>query len=49
MVIKEEWPFLKEYLPQWPRVQHLLIDGAFEVVSNKKTLFYYHLVLKKGV
>lgn len=46
-VIQEEWHFLKDYLPQWPLVYRLIRDGRFEFVSNKKTIFYYHMLLRK--
>ena len=48
MVIQEEWHFLKMYLPQWARVRDLLYDGRFEVVSEKRSLFYFYLTLKKS-
>lgn len=46
-LIAEEWPFLKDYLPQWPQVHRLLHDGPFHAESEHHTLFYFHLRLRK--
>jgi SAM-dependent methyltransferase len=46
-LIQEEWPFLKGYFGQWPEVRRMLWQGRFEVVSNRRTLFYFHLHLAK--
>jgi ubiquinone/menaquinone biosynthesis C-methylase UbiE len=46
-IIQEEWHFLKNYLPQWPKVRSLLHNGEFEVISHRKTLFYFYIVLRK--
>jgi ubiquinone/menaquinone biosynthesis C-methylase UbiE len=48
-LIQEEWSFLQHYLPQWPRVSRLLHEGRFQVVAESKTLFYFHLVLRKPI
>jgi ubiquinone/menaquinone biosynthesis C-methylase UbiE len=46
-IVREEWSFLKDYLPQWPQVEDCLWRGRYEVERNSKTLFYFHLTLKK--
>lgn len=47
-LVQEEWPaFLKDYMPQWLQIRKLLHEGRFRVVSNSKTIFYFHLVLEK--
>jgi len=49
LLIQEEWPFLKDYLSQWPKVHRFLHKGCFEVKSQKQTLFYFYLHLKKPI
>lgn len=46
-VIAEEWPFLKDYLPQWPRVRRLLLQGPFKVLSHRRKPIYFYLTLQK--
>ncbi len=46
-VIREEWWFLRTYLPQWPAVRQLLLRGALEVDRQHHGLFYFHLTLRK--
>ena len=46
-VVREEWPFLKHYLPQWPQVRRLLLDGQFQVERRQSRLFYFYLTLRK--
>lgn len=46
-IIREEWGFLKGYLPQWPQVRQLLWAGRFEVEISRSSLFYYYLTLRK--
>jgi len=46
-VIREEMYFLKNYLPQWPRIMRLLYNGRFQVESIQHGLFYFYLTLKK--
>lgn len=46
-VIQEEWHFLRNYLPQWPLIDRMLRRGRFELVSNKNTIFYFHMQLRK--
>jgi ubiquinone/menaquinone biosynthesis C-methylase UbiE len=48
-LIQEEWSFLQHYLPQWPHIHDLLHKGRFRVVSETRSLFYFHLVLQKPV
>lgn len=43
----EEWPFLKDYLPQWPQIEHILYDGPFVPFRKSHSLFYLFLGLKK--
>jgi ubiquinone/menaquinone biosynthesis C-methylase UbiE len=47
-LVREEWWFLKDYLPQWPAVRKLLLKGPLTVQSNRHTLFYFHLALRKA-
>src|SRR5262249_41909922 len=37
-LVQEEWYFLKDYLPQWPRVERLLWEGRFELVSDRRDI-----------
>lgn len=46
-MIQEEWPFLKDYLPQFREVRKLLLDGRFVVERHRRGLFYFHLTLRK--
>jgi ubiquinone/menaquinone biosynthesis C-methylase UbiE len=46
-LVQEEWSFLKDYLPQWPKVRELLYSGRFVVRSQRSSLFYFYLVLEK--
>ena len=46
-LIQEEWPFLREYLREWPRVHSLLHNGKFETGQFHQEFFYYYLTLKK--
>jgi SAM-dependent methyltransferase len=46
-MIQEEWSFLKDYLPQWPEVRWLLLDGRFQVERCQRRLFYFYLTLRK--
>ena len=46
-LIQEEWPFLREYLREWPRVRSLLHDGIFVKEHLRQELFYYYLTLRK--
>jgi ubiquinone/menaquinone biosynthesis C-methylase UbiE len=46
-IIQEEWPFLREYLPQWPEVRRLLLGGRFQVERLRRRLFYFYLTLRK--
>lgn len=45
--VQEEWHFLSTYLPQWPKVRKILYDGKLKAESVRRTLFYFHLVLRK--
>jgi ubiquinone/menaquinone biosynthesis C-methylase UbiE len=47
-LIQEEWPFLREYLREWPRVHSLLHGGIFAREQFRQELFYYYLTLRKG-
>jgi hypothetical protein len=46
-LIREEWPFLKDYFREWPETRRRLWRGAFDVVSCRRTLFYFHLNLQR--
>jgi SAM-dependent methyltransferase len=46
-LIQEEWPFLKDYLPQFPRVRNLLLQGRFQVESKVNRFFYFFWTLRK--
>ncbi len=46
-VIREEWWFLRDYLPQWPEVRRLLLRGSLQVERHRPGLFYFHLTLRK--
>jgi ubiquinone/menaquinone biosynthesis C-methylase UbiE len=46
-LIQEEWPFLKNYLPQFPQVRKLLLRGRFQVESKEDRLFYFFWTLRK--
>jgi ubiquinone/menaquinone biosynthesis C-methylase UbiE len=46
-LIQEEWPFLKDYLPQFPAVRRLLLAGDYEVVSKEDRFFYFFWTLRK--
>lgn len=46
--VREEWPFLREYLPQWPAVRKALFDDPrFEQIDLKRSIFYFYLQLRK--
>jgi ubiquinone/menaquinone biosynthesis C-methylase UbiE len=47
-VIREEWWFLRDYLPQWPAVHQLLHGGPLKVESRRRGVFYFHLTLRKA-
>jgi ubiquinone/menaquinone biosynthesis C-methylase UbiE len=47
VLIREEWPFLDGYLRQWPETRRLLLGGRFHVVSVRRTMFYFHIQLRK--
>ncbi len=47
-MIREEWCFLKDYLPQFPEVRRRLLNGRFQVESLRCGLFYFYLTLQKG-
>lgn len=47
-IIQQEWHFLKDYLPQWPRVRSILWEeGPLRVIRSKRSLFYFYLTLQK--
>ena len=46
-VVREEWWFLRTYLPQWPTVRRLLLHGPLQVERHRHGLFYFHLTLRK--
>jgi len=46
-MIREEWHFLKDYLPQFPQVWQCLVGGPFQVESLRRGLFYFYLTLRK--
>src|SRR5262249_691356 len=46
-LIKEEWPFLKHYLPRFCRVRSLLLEGPFEIESKIDRFFYFFWTLRK--
>jgi ubiquinone/menaquinone biosynthesis C-methylase UbiE len=46
-IIREEWHFLRDYLPQWHRITDLIRQGKLSIRSEKKSLFYFYLVLEK--
>jgi len=46
-MVREEWPFLREYLAQWDEIRQRLRDGGFEVVTRRRTAFYSYLALRK--
>lgn len=46
-LIKSEWTFLKDYLPQWHAIEGLWLKGPFNVKKVKKDLFYFHWILEK--
>lgn len=48
-MIREEWCFLKDYLPQFPEVWQRLLYGRFRVESLRRGLFYFYLTLRKGL
>ena len=48
-LVQEEWPYLKEYLPQFKRVAARLENGQFEVESKRRSLFLFFLTLRKPV
>lgn len=48
-IVREEWHFLKDYLPQWPQVEECLWHGRFEVERESRSLFYFYLTLRKPV
>lgn len=47
-LIQEEWPFLKNYLPQFPQVRNLLLQGRFQVESKVNRFFYFFWTLRKA-
>ncbi len=46
-VVREEWWFLRTYLPQWPEVRRLLLHGAWKVERKHHGIFYFHFTLRK--
>ena len=46
-LIQEEWYFLEEYLRQWPQIRSILRNDRFRIISQRRTLFYFYLVLQK--
>jgi SAM-dependent methyltransferase len=46
-LVQEEWPYLKDYLPQFSEVWNLLHDGPFEVETERRELFLFFLTLRK--
>lgn len=48
-LVQEEWPYLKEYLPQFDRVRARLEDGQFEIESKRRSMFLFFLTLRKPV
>jgi SAM-dependent methyltransferase len=46
-LVQEEWPYLKDYLPKWKRVEARLKNGQFEIESEKRSLFLFFLTLRK--
>lgn len=46
-IIREEWPFLKDYLPQFNQVRKLLLEGNFETERRTQDLFYFYWTLRK--
>lgn len=48
-LVQEEWPYLKEYLPQFKRVEERLKSGQFEIESERRSLFLFFLTLRKPI
>lgn len=46
-LVQEEWPYLKDYLPTWKRVEARLKNGQFEIESEKRSMFLFFLTLRK--
>jgi ubiquinone/menaquinone biosynthesis C-methylase UbiE len=46
-LIHEEWPFLKNYLPEFPKVRSLLLNSGFELESRTDQFFYFYWTLRK--
>ena len=48
-LVQEEWPYLKDYLPQFKRVHARLENGQFEIESKRRSMFLFFLTLRKPV
>jgi SAM-dependent methyltransferase len=46
-LVQEEWPYLKDYLPRFARVEARLKNGQFEVESERRSMFLFYLTLRK--
>jgi SAM-dependent methyltransferase len=46
-LVQEEWPYLKDYLPKFRRVEARLKNGQFEIESERRGLFLFFLTLRK--
>jgi hypothetical protein len=46
-LIRDEWPFLKDYLPEFHKVWAVLTAKRFEIVLERHRLFYFYLTLRK--
>jgi ubiquinone/menaquinone biosynthesis C-methylase UbiE len=46
-MIREEWCFLKDYLPRFGEVRKMLYEGPFQVERRRRGLFYFYLTLRK--
>ncbi len=47
-MVEEEWPFLREYLADWPHVEKRLRNGLFETESVKRGFFYFFWTFRKA-
>ncbi|MCX5795280.1 MAG: class I SAM-dependent methyltransferase [Elusimicrobia bacterium] len=46
-IAKEEWPFLKDYFPQWKNIENALYRGRLRFLRRSYTLFHFYLTLEK--
>jgi ubiquinone/menaquinone biosynthesis C-methylase UbiE len=46
-LVRQEWPFLKDYLPKFPSVWKALHDPRFTVEVEKQEFFLFYLTMRK--